>query len=148
MLDWIKKINKDYPDFFKEYLLKFEKKSNRFVVLCNETSGLNPTKDVILSMGAFGIIDNSIYIGDNLENEVLKINTPTIDQDSSIITSFLDVKVKHMLNGVTIRYTTNGTDPDSVTSPIYKNTLRLTRNTNLKIKVFISVKGEFWVFFN
>ena len=75
-------------------------------------------------------------IGDNLENEVLKINTPTIEQDSSIITRFLDVKVKHMLNGVTIRYTTNGADPDSLTSPIYKNTLRLTRNTNLKIKVF------------
>lgn len=75
-------------------------------------------------------------IGDNLETEVLKINTPTIDQDSSIITSFLDVKIKHMLNGVTIRYTTNGADPDSITSPIYKNTLRLTRNTNLKIKVF------------
>ena len=41
-----------------------------------------------------------------------------------------------MLNGITIRYTTNGIDPDSITSPIYKNTLRLNRNTNLKIKVF------------
>jgi DNA polymerase-3 subunit epsilon len=67
MLDWIKNINKDYPDFFKEYLLKFENKSNRFVVLCNETSGLNPNKDVVLSIGAFGIIDNSIHIGDNFE---------------------------------------------------------------------------------
>ena len=75
-------------------------------------------------------------IGDNLESNVLKINPPTIDQDSSIITKFLDVKMKHMLNGVTIRYTLNGVDPDSLTSPIYKNTLRLTRNANLKIKVF------------
>lgn len=75
-------------------------------------------------------------IGDNLESDVQKINVPTIDQDSSIITQFLDVKIKHMLNGVTVRYTINGTDPDSLTSPIYKNTLRLTRNTNLKIKVF------------
>jgi hypothetical protein len=75
-------------------------------------------------------------IGDNLESKVLKINPPTIDQDSSIISKFLDVKMKHMLNGVTIRYTLNGVDPDSLTSPIYKNTLRLTRNTNLKIKVF------------
>ncbi len=75
-------------------------------------------------------------IGDNLENELFKINVPTIDQDSSIITRFLDVKIKHLLNGVTIRYTTDGTDPDSTNSPIYKNTLRLTRNTNLKVKVF------------
>lgn len=72
MLDWIKKINKDYPDFFKEYLLKFEKKSNRFVVLCSETSGLNPNKDVILSMAAFGIIDNSIHIGDSFEVVLLQ----------------------------------------------------------------------------
>jgi len=77
-----------------------------------------------------------ITIGDNLENELFKINLPTIDQDSSIITRFLDVKIKHLLNGVTIRYTTDGTDPDSTISPIYKNTLRLTRNTNLKVKVF------------
>jgi hypothetical protein len=75
-------------------------------------------------------------IGDNLESQVLQINPPTIDQDSSIITKFLDVKMKHPLNGVTIRYTLNGVDPDSLTSPIYKNTLRLTRNANLKIKVF------------
>lgn len=75
-------------------------------------------------------------IGDNLKNELLKINTPTIEQDSSIITNFLDVKIKHLLHGITIRYTTNGVEPDSITSPIYKNTLRLTRNTNLKIKVF------------
>ena len=75
-------------------------------------------------------------IGDNLENELFKINVPTIDQDSSIITRFLDVKIKHLLNGVTIRYTTDGNDPDSTNSPIYKNTLRLTRNTNLKVKVF------------
>ena len=67
MLDWIKKINKDYPDFYKDYVSKFEKKSNRFVVIFNETSGLNPFKDVILSMGAFGIIDNAVHINDNFE---------------------------------------------------------------------------------
>ncbi len=75
-------------------------------------------------------------IGDNLESQVLKINPPSIEQDSSIITKFLDVKMKHMLNGVTIRYTLNGVDPDSLFSLVYKNTLRLTRNTNLKVKVF------------
>ncbi|MFM9825400.1 PolC-type DNA polymerase III [Flavobacterium sp.] len=67
MLDWLKNINKEYPDFWKNYMSKFEKKSNRFVVLCTETSGLNPNKDVIISMGAFGIIDNTIHIGDNFE---------------------------------------------------------------------------------
>ncbi|WP_310560625.1 3'-5' exonuclease [Flavobacterium sp.] len=67
MLDWLKNINKEYPEFWKNYLSKFEKKSNRFVVLCTETSGLNPNKDVILSMGSFSVINNNILIGDSFE---------------------------------------------------------------------------------
>ena len=70
MLDWLKKINKEYPEFWKLYLSKFEKKSNRFVVLSAETTGLSLEKDVILSLGAFSIIDNSIVIGDSFETVV------------------------------------------------------------------------------
>lgn len=72
MLDWIKNINKDYPDFWKDYLTKFETKPNRFVVLSTETSGLNPNKDVILSLGAFSVIDDSIVIKDNFEAVLLQ----------------------------------------------------------------------------
>lgn len=72
MLDWLKNINKEYPEFWKNYLSKFEKKTNRFVVLTTETSGLNADKDVILSIGSFGIINNSIYIGDNFEIVLLQ----------------------------------------------------------------------------
>ena len=67
MLDWLKNINKEHPDFWKTYVSKFEKKSSRFVVLSTETSGLNSDKDVILSIGSFSVIDNSILIGDNFE---------------------------------------------------------------------------------
>jgi DNA polymerase-3 subunit epsilon len=67
MLDWLININKDFPEFWKTYLSKFEKKSKRFVVLSTETTGLNPEKDVILSLGAFAVINNSIYIGDSFE---------------------------------------------------------------------------------
>lgn len=72
MLDWLKNINKEYPEFWKNYLSKFEKKTNRFVVFTTETSGLNADKDVILSIGSFGIINNSIYIGDNFEIVLLQ----------------------------------------------------------------------------
>ncbi|MBF2709976.1 3'-5' exonuclease [Flavobacterium soyangense] len=67
MLDWIKNIKREYPEFWKNYLSKFDKKSNRFVVLCTETTGLNPDKDVILSIGSFSVINNSILIGDSFE---------------------------------------------------------------------------------
>lgn len=67
MLEWLKQINKESPDFWKAYLAKFGKKSNRYVVLSTETSGMNPNSDVILSIGAFAIIDDSIHIKDSFE---------------------------------------------------------------------------------
>lgn len=72
MLDWLKNINKEYPEFWKTYLSKFDKKSKRFVILSTETSGLNPVKDVILSIGSFAVIDNSIIIGDSFEAVLLQ----------------------------------------------------------------------------
>ncbi|MCV9934402.1 3'-5' exonuclease [Flavobacterium sp. LS1R47] len=72
MLEWLKNINKEYPDFWKEYLAKFETKSERFVVLSTETSGLNPAKDVILSIGSFAVVDNSIVIQDSFEAVLLQ----------------------------------------------------------------------------
>lgn len=72
MLDWLKNINKDYPEFWKEYLSKFKKKSNRYVILSTEKTGLNPTKDVILSIGCFGVVNDSVLIGDNFEIVILQ----------------------------------------------------------------------------
>lgn len=72
MLDWLKNVNKEHPEFWKTYLSKFDKKSNRFVVLSTETSGLNPNTDVITSIGSFGVINNNIIIGDNFEAVLLQ----------------------------------------------------------------------------
>lgn len=67
MLDWLKNINKPYPDFYKKYLSKFEKKSNRFVALSIETTGMNIEKDVILSFGSVAVINDNIIVGDSFE---------------------------------------------------------------------------------
>jgi DNA polymerase-3 subunit epsilon len=72
MIDWIKNINKDYPNFWKAYLEKFSEKSKRFVVLSTETTGLNPKKEVILSFGAIGVVNDNIIIGDNFEVVILQ----------------------------------------------------------------------------
>ena len=73
MLDWIKNINKENPEFWKTYLSKFNAKSKRFVVISSETTGLNPEKDVILSIGAFAIVNDSIIIGDSYESVLLQL---------------------------------------------------------------------------
>jgi DNA polymerase III subunit epsilon len=67
MIDWLKNINKEYPEFWKTYLAKFDTKSTRFVVLSTETTGLSLQKDVILSIGSFAVVNNSIHIADSFE---------------------------------------------------------------------------------
>ena len=67
MFDWIKHINKEYPEFWKKYLSKFDQRSKRFVTLNLETSGNNPEKDVIYSLGALGVFNNAVVIGDSFE---------------------------------------------------------------------------------
>lgn len=72
MLDWLKNINKEYPEFWKTYLSKFEKKPSRFVVLCTQTSGHHPQKDVIFSFGGIGVVDNQIIVEDGFEVMLLQ----------------------------------------------------------------------------
>jgi DNA polymerase III subunit epsilon len=72
MLDWIKNIGKEYPDFWKKYLKKFDEKSNKFVVLTTETTGLNPNKDVILSIGCVTVQNDLILIGESFEVVLLQ----------------------------------------------------------------------------
>ncbi len=75
-------------------------------------------------------------VGDNLKTTFVKISKPTIEQDSLIISDHLDIKLKALLKGVVIRYTTDGTDPDSLKSSVYEKPFRITENTTLKIKAF------------
>jgi hypothetical protein len=80
--------------------------------------------------------DINIIVGDNLEDEVMKISNPTIAQDSTVFSDRLIVKLKHLLKGTVIKYTTDGTEPDSLKSSEYTNPIILTENTVLKIKAF------------
>lgn len=80
--------------------------------------------------------DINIIVGDNLEDVVMKISNPSIAQDSSIFSDRLTVKLKHLLKGTVIKYTTDGSEPDSLKSSDYTNPVILTENTVLKIKAF------------
>lgn len=72
MLDWLKNLGKDYPDFWKNYLLEVEKPSSKKVALQIETTGLNPNKDKILSIGAISIYNNEILIEKSIEIDLDK----------------------------------------------------------------------------
>lgn len=72
VVGWFKKVSKDYPKFWENYLENFEKepdpsKPKRYVVFDCETTGLDHRKDVILSIGAVAVINSSVIVNDSLE---------------------------------------------------------------------------------
>lgn len=71
--------------------------------------------------------------GFNGDTVVLKLTPPVVLNDESTITKD-PVQLKHYINGTTIRYTTDGSDPDSTTSQVYKNVLPLQGGFMLKAR--------------
>jgi DNA polymerase III subunit epsilon len=67
MIDWLKNAVNKYPEFWKEYSLKFNEKSIRFVVLNIETNGLDKNTSEIVSIGAIAVNSNSIIVNDNFQ---------------------------------------------------------------------------------
>jgi DNA polymerase III subunit epsilon len=69
--NWFKKAVRDYPKFWNDYLNHFQNEktfqSKRYVVFDCETTGLKPSKDVVLSMGAIVVENDAIIVGQNLE---------------------------------------------------------------------------------
>jgi DNA polymerase-3 subunit epsilon len=93
MIDWLKNITKEYPEFWKLYLKKFNSKSNRFIVFTLETSGVDTEKDVILSIGAITLENNQIQIGKSFEIAILQENYFT---ENNLMTPILDSNLPKM----------------------------------------------------
>ncbi|MDV6167062.1 3'-5' exonuclease [Flavobacterium sp. DG1-102-2] len=70
--DWL--TGNNVPQFWKNYVSLFDKdddnKIKRYVVFDMETSGLDWKEDVILSIGAIGVIKSAIEIGDFFETTI------------------------------------------------------------------------------
>ncbi|MBP7555365.1 MAG: chitobiase/beta-hexosaminidase C-terminal domain-containing protein [Chitinophagaceae bacterium] len=50
----------------------------------------------------------------------LKLSLPVLLNEETVITSATTLQLKHYIKGVSIRYTLDGTEPDSISSPEYK----------------------------
>ncbi len=55
------------------------------------------------------------------EHEVLVLTVPTLVNEGFVLSEKETIQLKHQIAGVRIRYTTDGTIPDSSNSPEYKN---------------------------
>ena len=70
------------------------------------------------------------------DTTILKLNAPILLNEEQIINTPITLKLKHYINGVSIRYTLDGTEPDSIPSKEYSNDIMLTSNTTVKAKAF------------
>jgi uncharacterized membrane protein len=73
---------------------------------------------------------------DPVQVEVLKLNPPQLKNYSQVFKDSILVDLKHPIKGTTVRYTTNGKEPDSTGSPMFGNNLILKETTVLNTKAF------------
>ncbi|NIJ52892.1 FN3 associated domain-containing protein [Dyadobacter arcticus] len=67
---------------------------------------------------------------------ILPLNPPIIVTEKQLITKDETVSMKHQINGTVIRYTLDGSEPDSVQSLIYDKPIAITKNVDLKARAF------------
>lgn len=74
------------------------------------------------------------YVDDG--NTVLPLNDPQITPVSDFFRDEVQVTLSHPVSGVELRYTLDGSEPDSMHSGIYKEPLRLQSDVVIRVKGF------------
>jgi uncharacterized membrane protein len=73
-----------------------------------------------------------IETGFRSDTITLKLTPPILENEEQVIIKPQALKLKHYINGVTIRYTLDGTDPDSLRSAMYTKNVTISGNAHLK----------------
>jgi uncharacterized membrane protein len=73
------------------------------------------------------------FAGDTI---VIKLNQPIVENEEQILLQPVPLKLKHFVKGVIIHYTTDGTEPDSIHSPVYKGDFLMGKAMTVKAKAF------------
>lgn len=68
--------------------------------------------------------------------DIVALSPPMIKTPGSIFDKDIQIELKHPFKGVEIRYTLDGTEPDSVTGTIYTVPVSITKNTTIIAKAF------------
>lgn len=67
---------------------------------------------------------------------ILKLTPPIIENEILVFHEPINLKLKHYINGTDLRYTTDGSDPDSIQSPAYDKSVLISRNTTVRTRAF------------
>lgn len=66
----------------------------------------------------------------------LKLNPPQDGNATTIFEKEIALRLRHPIRGTTIRYTTDGSEPDSASSPVFAGKIILKEPTKIKAKAF------------
>lgn len=68
----------------------------------------------------------------------IKLNTPQVKNKSTVFEQSVPLQLFHPIKEVDIRYTTNGSEPDSIHSPLFSKEILLQDNTTIKARAYKS----------
>jgi hypothetical protein len=77
-----------------------------------------------------------VETGFRADTVLLKLTPPILQNEEQIIDTAVALKLKHYVPGITIRYTLDGTEPDSLHSPVYNDHVRITKQAMLKARAY------------
>ncbi|MFD2147041.1 FN3 associated domain-containing protein [Mucilaginibacter antarcticus] len=83
-------------------------------------------------------INNKINFVEGFQDDgkPIRLNMPQIKSKQYVYTKPFELLISHPINGAIIRYTMDGTDPDSVKSPIYKPGIIINSDVTVKARAY------------
>ncbi len=69
---------------------------------------------------------------------LIQLSNPALKNNSTVFMSRTNIQLSHPRKDVIIRYTLDRTDPDSVSSPVFKNDIMISENAMIKAKAYKS----------
>ncbi|MCW3091246.1 MAG: hypothetical protein JWP81_2315 [Ferruginibacter sp.] len=79
-----------------------------------------------------------IETGFSGDTVILKLNPPLIENEEQVLNEPTPLHLNHYVKGVAIRYTTDGTEPDSLHASLYNADFLMDKNMTVKARAFKS----------
>jgi uncharacterized membrane protein len=70
------------------------------------------------------------------DSTILKLTPPILENENFVLTNTTPLQLKHYVKGTVIRYTLDGSDPDSTSSPVYDKNVVINTDLILKAKAY------------
>ena len=104
----------------------------RTVTLWNTALSAQDFSGLRQAYAAIDFVGGSGYEG----QDTLKLNPPQVNNSTLVFRDSVDVRLGHPVRGVEIRYTLDGSEPDSLQSTVFRNNLRITGNTRIMARAY------------